>query len=586
MNKQDTDTNLGQEFKRLLQLLYHCQQSSKDFSDFYFHILDQCIKNENEKVVQMALQEIALHISQSGDDNNERKRFVQCFSSYVSTSTVSTLHQPTLNLIETLLLTDKTEETMISIISLTNIDVLYPYRAHFLDVRREFRDSTKYFIDGDSLLLSIAHHTNVDLQSYCGNTLHVIYIIERILHTLFNQAHQNNYTLLFFDCHYRLYQQANSILALLRACLIAHLTTNANKYGMTKISKFPSWLSDEYCKFASEEKPMFIFYHDMSNFDVNNDKLLPKVVLEKLLNAYRLFGNYHQHVIQCHLYLMNKLILTEISVQCFQIQFNEEYPLDRMKKIDELAYNRLNTITKKEQGEYVLAKFCQDIGQVDVRLFLYLKTMTNLIEEKKEENLLKSLCPLLVLHVALLIRLSLIDRHLSSSFSSVIFSPIFSQLLIEFQQQLSLNLSSRCSLLSWSKVADLFDGRLFAFTIYQIHQSTSNLRFDSETFEIIKQCLKILQVSSNETLFQGVVKQMTLSNDIMFLSSVTAQQSVMIEQSKNHQKIAKISNRFIDAYLKPICSLKDKFTFDLIEPNDIQVTRYEGIRTILFLPVD
>ncbi|CAF1179344.1 unnamed protein product [Adineta steineri] len=553
-----TDVSSIYKCEQLLQLLYSCQYYNEDCGDLYIYVLNQYMKSENEKIIRMTQETIISHIFQNTNNNNYG-RFVQRLLSYMSVSTGES----------SFVSTDTTEEAIMCVMLLTDINIHYPYTARFLDAHREFRDCIQYFIDGDSLLLSIAHHINVNLELYGGNTLHVIYIIERILLTLFNQSHENNYTIVFFDCHFQLYQQSNSILTLIRTGLIVHLLKNTNQYNGIKIHQFSSWLSDEYLTLTREEKPLFIFYHDLSTFDINNDKLLPKDILTKLLYIYRLFGNYHQYIIQCHLYLMNKLILTETSVQCFQIKFRKQFPLDLMKKIDNLMYES-NLIAEKEQDRNEFKKFCQQIGQRDGRLFLYLKTITDLIEQGKEQNRSESLWPLFVLHMALLIRLSLADRHLLLSPSSIKFGPTFIQLVAKFQQQLSSNILLCSSDLSWLKVADLFDGRLFAVTLEQIHRSVSSIHFDSDTLETVQKCLDILKIPWNENLFQNLIHRMVETGDISF-SSVVCEQ-----QRQTCQQIAKISNDFIDTYLKPIYSLRNQGIFELVEPNNIQVPRYEG----------
>ncbi|CAF1144509.1 unnamed protein product [Rotaria sordida] len=560
---------------RLLELLWCCQQQYPHFSNLYFHSLGRCIKHKNEKIVVVALQQIVSHLSENIVDTNERQRHISCLPSDMSDPTIPASYQPYFDKIRSLLLTNNTEQTMISLISFDDIDIVYPYRARFLDVHREFRDSIHYFIDADSLLLSIAHHINVDLITYNGNTLHVIFIIERILLTLFNQSHQCNYTLLFFDCHYQLYQQEHCILSLLRSCLIAHLSKNTDHRGTTKVRQFSSWLDDKYVQFALDEKPMFIFYHDMAGFDMKDCCLLSENVRKRLAVLYRLFGNYHQYKIKCHLYLMNKLILTETTVQCFEIQFRREFPTSSLVKIVELVSNRSITITKerKDQSEY--EKFCLHISQPDIRLFLYLKAIVELIDNTNEQELVQILCPLLTLHVALLMRLSLLDRHLPSSFSSIIFSPKLSQMIAQFQENLSLSVSSEVLSLSWSKVADLFDGRLFAFTLYQL--SSSNIRFDSTTYDIVRQSLSILNLPFSDDLFQNVIKRM-IQLDLVDFSK---ESSVIIEQTATHRKVAKISNQFTDALLQPILLSNKTPTFEWVTPNEIQTIRYEGMIIVL-----
>ncbi len=178
--------------------------------------------------------------------------------------------------------------------------------------------------------------------------------------------------------------------------------------------------------------------------------------------------------------------------------------------------------------------------------------------------------------MALLTRLSLIDRHLPLSFPSVTFSSLFSELIIQFQRELALNLSSPCSSFSWSKVVDLFDGRLFAFTLYQIYQSSSNIRFDSTTISIIKQSLDILNIPFTENLFYDVLQQTIKSKDIIFASPPVEQPSTLVEKTHKQQRITKISNRFTDKYLSPILSSETQLRIEWINPNDSEAPQYTG----------
>ncbi|CAM4889645.1 unnamed protein product [Rotaria socialis] len=559
--------------KRLLQFLYYCQQHSNDMADLYFHTLENCVRNENENLSAVALQQIALHIS---DEEEVSQRLLNCLPANQSSSAAPKIHQPILKTIQSLIARKKTNQNILTMMSSDDFDILYPYRARFLDLHREFRDSMHYFIDGDSFLLSIAHHINVDLNAYYGNTLHVVFIIERILQTLFNQAQQCNYTLIFFDCHYYLYENEKSILNILRACLIAHVFYNINQYGSAKVRQFSSWIDAEYVKFIREEKPLFIFYHDMSSVDVCNNSVLSKATLRELIYVYRLFGNYHQYYLECSLYLMNKLILTDTVVKCFQIKFTERCSQTQLQTTIRLVLSshQTNIILDKDDA-IKLEKLITN--QDDARLFFYLKTIMTFIrkesnDQTKKENLFNLLSPLLVLHVALLIRLSLIDRHIPINFPSITFSSMFSQSMIQFQQQLAICLSSYVSDLSYSKVADIFDGRLFAFTLYQLKESSSKIRFDSDTMNIIKQCLSLLNISMPENLFHNIVNQLIQSNHIIFSTLATDEQSVSMEK----KKIAKISNAFIDTYLAPIMSKSDQWTFEFTDPDDSSLARYEG----------
>lgn len=553
------------QYQRLFRLLQYCQERNTQFSELYFHTLEQCLKSDNEKIISIVLQQIASDLFESIDQHDRQERLRKSISS--SSYSILPVYQPVLSTIETLLSTNRAEFNIIHFLS-NYCDILYPYSATFLDARREFRDTTNYLIDGDSLLLSIAHRTNINLHSYFGNTLHVIFIIERILRTLFQQSQQCNYTLVFFDCHHRLYQHESSILTLLRACLIHHLSKNLPQEHTMKLYQFSSWQDENYLRLIRDDKPMFLFYHDMSTFDRENNPLLSKETLENLVCVYRLFGNYHQYVGQCQLYLMNKLTLTETSVQCFQIRFNRMCPtrlFDEILATVSLDSSHANGAKERDWNE--------DIADNDVRLSLYLRSLLDMIEHNYHPYLTPFLSPLLILHVALLIRLSLTDRHLLSDYPSVTYSPAFSQLIGQFQQHLASNLA--CSLsLSYSKIADLFDGRLFTFTLHQLHQS-SNLRLDSRTLEIIQHSLHLLKLPSYETNFHNLLNQLIQSNHVTFTSS--SSESNQQQQQQNRKELIRISNPFLDRYLQPIFSSKDALPFQFVEPDDSQIISHQSM---------
>ena len=375
IKQPDIHIDPADQCKRLLQFLYCCQQNHSHFDDLYLHTLDLCIKNGNEKIGALALQQIARHLSDNENNQNVYQNLIKILPLLSQTPDQC---KPILATIQHLLSKNENQQY------LNNLDVLYPYTARFLDLRREFRDSIHYFIDGDSLILSVAHHININLNLYYGNTLHAIFIIERILLTLFNQTDQCNYTLLFFECHYRLYQNDKSILTLLRTCLIKHLSNNFNPCRLLNVRKFSSWLDNDYIKFAQEENPLFIFYHDMSSFNINNDSLLSKSTLERLLCIYRLFGNYHQYYFQCHLYLMNKLILTDTIVQCFRIEFTAKCSAKSIRKyFQRLTSQQTMKISKEGEDSIEFEKQMSEIiNKNDARIFLYLKTMMNFMRKK------------------------------------------------------------------------------------------------------------------------------------------------------------------------------------------------------------
>ena len=314
---------------------------------------------------------------------------------------------------------------------------------------------------------------------------------------------------------------------------------------------------------------MFLFYHNIANFDFQTNPFLSKETLEKLLCVYHLFGNYHQYTIQCQLYLMNKLTLSETTVKCFQIHFHRSCS---KKLLDDIMQTIPSSLQFSDEGKERNWNEYENLCENDIRLFLYLKTIVYFIEEKNSQFPMQLLSPLLILHVALLVRLSLADRHLPLNFPAVTYSPIFTQFISEFQQRLASNIVSSTSSLSWSKIADLFDGRFFTFTLYQIF-SSSNLRLDSKTDEILKQSLQLLNMPASENLFQDLIKQLIETKDIVFSTSAPENQSATIKQQKT---VIQISNPLINTYLEPILSAKDSVRLELIDPDEDQIIQHKN----------
>ena len=180
-----------------------------------------------------------------------------------------------------------------------------------------------------------------------------------------------------------------------------------------------------------------------------------------------------------------------------------------------------------------------------------------------------------MLHVALLLRLPLIDRHLPRFPSSVKFSSVCARFLEQFQSRLASNVCSSLSTLSWSKISDVFDGRLFAFTLEQVNRSlTSKISFDSATMTILEKCLHLLNISSNATVLPDALRQLIQLEHITFPSSLSS--SDVSDNPIEHKPLTKIRNRFIDTHLQPILSSKIASALNFVAPNNSPSIRYEG----------
>lgn len=146
---------------------------------------------------------------------------------------------------------------------------------------------------------------------------------------------------------------------------------------------------------------------------------------------------------------------------------------------------------------------------------------------------------------------------------------------MKFQQTLDYCLNSETSLLCWTHVADMFDGRLFTFTLQWLYQSSKDHCFDSETICLVKQTLNKLGINLDISDFKNSLNKMIQLKHIQFVTSSLNVSSTVVNMQR--QKVVKISNPLVDLYLKPIYStMTDGYQFDLISPDECHATVYEG----------
>jgi hypothetical protein len=249
-------------------------------------------------------------------------------------------------------------------------------KTKYLDGQRVFRDSTQYFIDGDSLLLFAAYHSNVELKQYHGSTLHPIHIVERLLNALSAQTERRNYTIVFFDSHYHLYREECAILDLLRATTIAHFSKQGAQDGLPLLTQYENWQERSYQKFVAEVKPYLMLYYDVEPLLSGKDRVLNGAVLQRLLQAYRSFGHCHQHVYECHVYLLNRLMINGTSVHCFEVQFSTiPTPMQRCSSKNGSSSIKINEpITIDDRVE-------------DVRLSIYCRALATWFPDEGAQDL-------------------------------------------------------------------------------------------------------------------------------------------------------------------------------------------------------
>lgn len=473
---------------RLLRLLFEGSGENVDLFDIYFNTLETLIQLDDENLRTIALKQIVSHVFERAKDSN---RFERLITLKTSSSIVDVFRH----------------FSMENSLQVEHLEILFPTSGRFVDARREFRDSTKFFLDIDSLLLALIHQDEID-----ASPLHLIFVVERILFKLFQQANETNFTLIFFDFYEQIYEENSSILLLIRSALVAHLKSNDDRIEM---KQFSSWLDDEYVKFVREEKIHFVFYHDLSNLKISTKNYLSNEVFERLTILSHLFGNFHQYFLECQLFLLNKIFLSPTTVECFQLKFFRLCPLTLLQRI----FPKNDRENVRDDQNFV------SMNDEDVRFSIYFDAISQLID--------KDLATLFSLHVSLLVRLSITDRHLSTRPTR--FEWKFDEELENFEKILAKSIAKVSSKDKTQKIGDIFDRRLFFFTIEQIAEKRSAFRLDSTTKSFLQRIFQI-EISDFSPLVDRLIKS----------------QKVQVEQKSNdenhHSSLIRISNPLIDKF--------------------------------------
>lgn len=369
--------------------------------------MSKCLECEkmDRYLVHAALEQLCSQLSQTDNseknsvihDKEQQRKLIEIAQRTVdkySTSELLPLTRKVLTTVESLF---NQCDSSSSLLDFSLLDVLYPFRSRWLKVDSEFRDCTQYFIDGDSLLFTVIQYSNVNLNEYYGNTLHVIYIIERLLSTLFSQSNDMNYYIIFFNDVKQIISNnmSSSTFYLLRQCFIQHIQSNMNEEKMNcsrKLRQFNSFLSEDYIEFYKEEKPYFVLYNDMTT--TNSSLLLTDCQIEYLRLYYRYFSNYHYFSVKCGLYLMNNIKFIDTSIWCFKVSFDKRISSNQIQQ----QLRKMILRGQEEAMEFsetysltiatALEKYCdKDLLQKaevkDVRLHLYQVALMVMYETTK-----------------------------------------------------------------------------------------------------------------------------------------------------------------------------------------------------------
>lgn len=163
-------------------------------------------------------------------------------------------------------------------------------------------------------------------------------------------------------------------------------------------------------------------------------------------------------------------------------------------------------------------------------------------------------------------RLSIGDRHIKRhirvnqqtlNFPTLELDDDLSKKILLFQQCLSYSLSTITDVsLDYSRVGDMFDGRLFVFTLFEISRN-KNLSFDNDTILIFNSCKEFLNgIGLAGKIFipysKSIKKHLIdLTNQLMSNNKIRFIAEAEPEIIRNYDNtISRVSNRLIDTYLQ------------------------------------
>ena len=124
-----------------------------------------------------------------------------------------------------------------------------------LDLFHDMGAGEGFLVCGDSLLLECFCNWNVDWPEGCGQQVHVVYLVEKLLNDFVDR--HGIFHIVFFDCYRALWTNDPSKL-LARDMLVRHLYATMPKI----VSTFKNWWIPEWSEFMRRQIPSFILITD------------------------------------------------------------------------------------------------------------------------------------------------------------------------------------------------------------------------------------------------------------------------------------------------------------------------------------
>ena len=356
-----------------------------------------------------------------------------------------------------------------------------------IDVTKEISDACLFLIDGTSLILECFQNNNID-WSFGGQYLHLVYIFERYIE-MFSTLSKYFY-IIFFD-NLNLMFRNDSRFSLSLSVIINHLKSNA--YLKSKTKFFSSVSSYEYKQFLSYEKPTFVLLNKLEKLkelDIREVEVMSKIketfkimdifylhleiniLLTKNIsfNSNRLSGfycrkrmifsetvnKYYNHLAKLNYFQETKCLQdskTDIKINGLYDEFMEEFKKKKkdIKTTLDFYCLALGWCYKRNGDSLKFTEYCTIAASLIVQLFFIQK-----LDLKQRAIRLVS------------------DPELMNKFNFDL-----KNFLNNFQSALAHFINCDEFKISTEENCDLFDGRLFAFSLLLCSTKYFAVRFEN-----------------------------------------------------------------------------------------------------------
>ncbi|XP_076357018.1 LOW QUALITY PROTEIN: putative ATP-dependent RNA helicase DDX60 [Tachypleus tridentatus] len=427
------------------------------------------------------------------------------------------------------------------------------YSIEHLDLRNHFAD-VHFLIDGEGLFVETLTHPDLSWE-FGGQPLHLLYLYERFLHKFLEK--EANFKLLFFKGFDSIWKCVPSV-AVTRMLLIEHFQRNTN---ITVIYEFMDVFDPMFQQYLTDESPSFMLTSDDS-FLLNLKDIFHEDLKENLVVSFFLENsNVYLWVVVA---FISGIVFDVRKVNCYFNNSDAKYQklYDKVERSickDSSLQNVYRNMFSPtyEDLSFVPKQFgeLKNFNNKDVRILLTCQALNNVM--KMQANM-AFFIQVYALHLAILLTLPLKYR---------------AQELPELPEMEKIELKKfwnyMCSCLkycltnlapsssgSFSKIGDLFDGRLFV-----------------KIFYLCKKEMKVQLNKKTELLYMVLVKGLNLDEFNNTLPVIGKQNEKLC--TKGELKIAKSKERSInndDDFIINVSSvLMDQYVGDILSSKNLLV---------------